>query len=81
MAQGGSFVYLQAVEQAVEHNRKKMTFFPGLALDFFIHLTKVSVIFVFIFTFLFDFLCTLPFKFKLCPFLTIGTLSFILSLH
>ena len=80
MAQGGSFVYLQAVEQAVEHNQKKMTFFPGFALDFSIHLTKVSVMFVIIFTFLFDFLWTLPFKFTLCPFLMIGTLRFILSL-
>ena len=36
---GGSFVNIQAVE----HNWKKMTFFPGFALDFFINLTKVSL--------------------------------------
>jgi hypothetical protein len=38
MAQGGSFVYSQAVKQ----DQKKMTFFPGFALDFFINLTEVS---------------------------------------
>jgi len=43
-------VYLQAVEQAVEHNWMKMTFFPSFALDFSIHLTEVSVMFVLIFT-------------------------------
>ena len=39
VAQGGSFVHIQAVE----HNWKKMTFFPGFALDFSINLTKVSL--------------------------------------
>ena len=43
MAHGDSYVVIQAVEQAVERNWKKMTFFPGFALDFSIHLTKVSV--------------------------------------
>ena len=39
VAHGGSFVYIQAVE----HNRKKMNFFPGFALDFFINFNKVSL--------------------------------------
>ena len=39
VSQGDSFVHIQAVEQ----NQKKMTFYPGFALDFSINLTKVSL--------------------------------------
>ena len=43
MAHGGSFVY----SQAVKHNRKKMIFFPGFALDFS-NLTEPKIVLEFV---------------------------------
>ena len=62
-------------------SEEKWLFFFGFAIDFSVHWPKSVWCLSLIFTFLFDSLWTLPFKFKLCPFLTIGILRFILSLH